>query len=147
MARNTLQWKFPAREIQFLRIEVLFVAFLTVLIFLVTLFQLGDGRLAALYAALFLIIYGVLSVIVQKIGRAEAHYAVRGKHLHIVKKTLRKTVKEKIPLREVVQHKVDKVFLGGSVLTKKGRKHALFFNTRKEAEGFERMVKRQVRRA
>jgi len=77
---------------------------------------------------------------------AEAHYAVRGKHLHVVKKTLRKTVTEKIPLRDVLHHKVDKVFLGGYVVTKKGRKHSLFFNTRKEAEGFERMVK-QGRRA
>ncbi len=140
--RNTLQWKFPAKEIQFLRVEVLFEAFLTVLIFLVTFFQLGDGALAMLYAVLFLFIYGVLSVIVQKISRAEAHYAIRGKHLHVVKKMGRKTVTEKIPLRDVLHHKVDKVFLGGYVLTKKGRKHSLFFNTQKEAEGFEKLVKR-----
>ena len=39
-----------------------------------------------------------------------------------------------------MHHKLDKIFLGGYVLTKQGAKHPLFFNTKKELEQFEKIL-------
>ena len=142
MAR-ALQWKFPGKDIQFLRVEVLFVGILAMVLFLFWTF--AGNEQAVLYVLLFLLVYAVIAIAVQKINRTETQYAVKGKHLHITRKTLRKSKTEKVPLYHIARHKIDKLFLGGYVLTKKGKKHVLFFNTRKEAEAVERLLKKGVR--
>lgn len=144
MTARTLHWKFPAQRWQILRVEMLFVGLLALLIFLLFYAADSDGAKAVLYTLLFLALYAGLSVILQHVHRTEAHYAVKGKHLHLARKTPRGTKREKVHFGDVARHKIDKIFLGGYVLTKKGKKHVLFFNTRKEAEAVERLLKKYV---
>lgn len=145
MAARTLHWSFPAKRWQVLRVERLFVGLLALLIFLLFYAAESSWAKALLYALLFLALYVGLSIVLQNIRRTEAHYALKGRHLHLVRKTPQGTKKEKVHFGDIARHKIDKVFLGGYVLTKKGKKHVLFFNTRKEAEAVERLLKKHVR--
>ena len=64
--------------------------------------------------------------------------------MEIHRKTRTKVKKHKIPLKQIKRHKLDKFLLGGYLLTKKGKKHLLFFNTKKELENFENFIKKHT---
>ncbi len=147
MAANTLSWKFPLQKFLVLRIEALFVGLLAVLIFVLSLYQFnGEWAVAAGFTALFLALYALLSYAIQKWRKVEEHYKVTGKHLEVVRSKRGTVKKEKAPLRDVIHHKLDKTFLGGYVLTRKGKKHLLFFNTRQELEKFESFLKKHLKK-
>lgn len=141
MTVNTLSWKFPLQEFLILRIEALFVGILAVLVLIFSLYQFnGEWAVAVSFTAIFLALYVLLSYAIQKWRKVEEHYKVTGKHLEVVRSKRGTVKKEKAPLRDVVHHKLDKTFLGGYVLTKKGKKHLLFFNTKQELEKFEKFL-------
>ena len=106
-----------------------------------TFFGMGDAFVAGLlFAIVFLGLYVVISRTIQTIRQVEEHYKISRTHLEVTRKTKKRTKKFKVALKDVVHHKLDKIFLGGYVLTKQGAKHPLFFNTKKELEQFEKIL-------
>src|SRR3990167_3690766 len=129
MKSNTLSWKFPNKEFLVLRIEIVMIAFLSLLVYVVTYLQTkGSAILAILFTALFLALYFLASYGIQRWRQVEEHYKLTKKHL------------------EITHHKLDKTFLGGYLLTRKGKKHLLFFNTKDEVEKFESFLKKHMKR-
>ncbi len=145
---ETLSWKFPLKEVKFLRIEIFFLIILGILIFLYTAFQFERRLFSGLiFSLLFIIIYIFVAFGMKKMRKIEEHYKVSGRHLHITHKTRKKTGKVKIPLSSVSMHKFDRFFLGGYVVTIKNLKHVLYFNTRKEMEKFEKLLRKHLKPA
>ncbi|MBT4538982.1 hypothetical protein HOI26_00735 [Candidatus Woesearchaeota archaeon] len=135
------RWEFPLQTMYFLRIELVFIALIAALVFLMTFFGMGDAFVAGLlFAIVFLGLYVVISRTIQTIRQVEEHYKISRTHLEVTRKTKKRTKKFKVALKDVVHHKLDKIFLGGYVLTKQGAKHPLFFNTKKELEQFEKIL-------
>ncbi len=140
---QTLHWEFPAKGFAFLRVELLFVGLLALLIFLFSYFSLEKQWFGALiFTLVFLGIYIVLSTIVYEIRQAKEKYHLTPTHLEIHKHSRNKVIKHKVPLKEIKHHRLDPFFLGGYVLTHKGKKHPLFFNNKAEVEKFGQFVKK-----
>ncbi|MEK6863496.1 MAG: hypothetical protein AABW53_02255 [Nanoarchaeota archaeon] len=146
MADRHLSWKFPLQRFLVMRIEGLFLLILAMLIYFTLLYRYNKEVLVAVgFTALFLALYALLSFALQRWRNVEEHYKVTKNYLEVVRKKKNKTKKEKALLKDVVHHKLDKVFLGGYVVTKKGKKHLLFFNTKEEVERFENFLKRHLK--
>ena len=139
-----LTWKFPNKEIRFMKIETFTVAILAVFVFFFSLLQFTSYFFAATSTIAFVGIYFLLSYVIQLIRVAEDKYSLTSTHFEIIRKTRFKTKKEKIPLKEIRYHKLDRFFLGGRFFSNKG-KHPLFFNTRKELEKFETFLKKNIK--
>ena len=147
MKSNALSWKFPNKEFLVLRIEIVMIAFLSLLVYVVTYLQTkGSAILAILFTALFLALYFLASYGIQRWRQVEEHYKLTKKHLEVTHKKRNEVQKEKAPLKEIAHHKLDKTFLGGYLLTRKGKKHLLFFNTKDEVEKFESFLKKHMKR-
>ena len=143
-----LSWKFPDKKTAFLRIEIFFLVLLAILIFLYTSFQFErQVFLAIALTLLFLIIYVLVAYVTKHKRNVQEKYHVVGPHLHITRKVRKQTNKEKVHLKHVVHHKLDKIFLGGYLVTKKGEKHVLFFNNREEMDKFEKNLNKHMKLA
>ncbi|MEK6853622.1 MAG: hypothetical protein AABX64_02970 [Nanoarchaeota archaeon] len=146
MADRQFSWKFPLQKFLVLRIEGLFLLILAVLMYLTILYRFDkEAPVAVGFTVLFLAMYALLSFAIQRWRSVEEHYKVTKNYLEVVRKKKNKTKKEKAFLKDVVHHKLDKVFLGGYVVTKKGKKHLLFFNTKQELEKFESFLKKHLK--
>lgn len=144
---NKIHWKFPSSEFVLLRIELLFIVILGVIIFVLSYFGLEEQWFPALMFTIgFFALYLVVSAIVQKIRSVEEHYHLHPTHIEIIRKSRYNTNKQKVHFKDIKHHKLDKAFLGGYMLTHKGKKHVLFFNTKKEIEQFEQFVKKHLKR-
>ena len=107
---------------------------------------MGRQFFAALVATSFFVgIYIIISYGLQKLRGAEEKYNLTKTHLHLHKKTKRKSVKAKVALKDISRHKLDHTFLGGYVITKKGEKHLLFFNSKKESMKFDKWLKKHIK--
>jgi len=137
-----VEWKFPKKFL--MRLEWVTVGFITGIIFLLSLFQLGLG-FAVLFSAVFSALYLLIAYIVQMIRGVEHHYRVGATHLEITQKTRYGQTKAKVPLKKIKHHKLDHFFLGGYVVTDKD-KHLVFFNTRRELEKFEKILRKHVKK-
>ena len=147
MVQNTVSWKFPAANSFMFRIEAAFVAVLALLIFVGTLTFYGYRLVyPIIFTIIFLVLYVSSSQIIRKIQQAEEHYKGHATHLEITRKRKNKTTTLRVPWKNVHNHKLDKFFLGGYVLTKEGKRHPLFFNTKKEIEKFEALAKKVIKR-
>ena len=144
MASTKLHWQFPLKQFFFLRIELVFLGLIGLLLFLVSFFGSGNRFFVALlYTVVFFALYLIVSYLVQRLRHIEEHYHLSASHLHIVKKNKNKVIKEvQLPLREVKKHKLDKHFLGGYLVTHKGKRHVLFFNTKQELNKFENFLRK-----
>ncbi len=131
-------WKFPKRW--FLRIEYYCTAVIALVVFLIALTQWNNFLWALGATTLFVVLYFVISLLTRLIRRVEEKYLLHPKHLEINRKTRFSQKNEKVVLKEIKRHKLDHHLLGGYILTKKGKKHLLFFNTPKELEKFEETV-------
>ncbi|MBS3168955.1 hypothetical protein J4210_00595 [Candidatus Woesearchaeota archaeon] len=140
-----LQWKFPAKKVQFLRIELVTVGLLGLLILILTYLQFTDLLFAFMFTVIFLGIYAILSYLSQLIRLVEHQYQVTATHFEVLRKTRFKTKKEKVALKEIKHHKLDPLFLGG-YLVSKHKRHSLYFNTKRELKEFERFLKKQGKR-
>ncbi len=141
MAEKQLQWTFPQRTVNFLRLELLAVGILAVLIFIVTWVQGESAFFSLIMGLLFVGIYFLVSFVIQRIRSAEEQYKASGTHLQVTRKTRFSTKKEKVHLKKIHHHKLDRAFLGGYALSHKG-KHLLFFNNTNELEKFDKHVKK-----
>ena len=130
-----------------MRIEIVMIAFLALLVYVVTYLQTqGSAMMAILFTVLFLALYFLVSYGIQRWRQVEEHYKLTKKHLEVTRKKRNEIQKEKAPLKEIAHHKLDKTFLGGYLLTRKGRKHLLFFNTKDEVEKFESFLKKHLKK-
>jgi len=126
-----------------MRIEITFLALTAVLVFIFSYFELNEQVLQTIiFTAFFVGLYALISYLVMMIRQAEEKYHLTSSHLEIHKKSRNKRKKHKVPLKSIIQHKVDHFFLGGYVITKDGEKHVLFFNTRKEVEAFDKFLRK-----
>jgi len=129
-----------------MRIEIVMIAFLALLVYVVSYLQTqGSAMMAILFTILFLALYFLASYGIQQWRQVEEHYKLTKKHLEVLHKKRNGVKKEKAPLKEFSHHKLDKFFLGGYVMTKKGKKHLLFFNTKDEMEKFESFLKKSLK--
>ena len=143
--KQTISWTFPTPATFFFRIELFFVTVIAALIFFGTFFYYDfQVMYAIVYTVLFLILYTVASYWIRSARQAESSFQVQKSHLQIVHRTKNHTQKEKVPLHHIARHKLDKLFLGGYVLTHKGKKHQLFFNTKKEVVHFEQFLRKHL---
>ncbi len=144
---TSLSWTFPKKEFLILRIEIVLIAFLALLVYVVAYLQSnGSWLLGTLFTTLFLALYFLTSYGIQRWRQVEEHYKLTKKHLEVVRKNRNVVKTEKAPLKEITHHKLDKTFLGGYLLTRKGRKHLLFFNTKQEVEKFESFLKKHLKK-
>jgi len=143
---TSFSWKFPKKEFLVLRIEALFVIFLAILIYVVALYQFDRILTAIGFTIVYLALYAGLSYGIRKWRKAEEHYKLTKKHLEISHRKFDKVKKEKTLLKDVAHHKLDRTFLGGYLLTKKGKKHLLFFNSKQEVEKFESFLKKHLKK-
>jgi len=130
-----------------MRIEIALIAVLALMVYLVAyLRSQGSWLIGTLFAALFLALYFLTSYGIQQWRQVEEQYKLTKKHLEVVRKNHNSVKREKAPLKEFSHHKLDKFFLGGYVMTKKGKKHLLFFNTKDEVEKFESFLKKHLKK-
>ena len=131
-------WKFPHKKFHFMRIEKFFVILLAVIVFFWSLEELpGRWWLALLLA---------ISLLLQKFRHVEEHYRLTSQHLHVEKHTPTKVQKAKVPLKDIGHHKISKTFLGGYVLTKRKKKHLVFFNSKKELHHFKKAMEKHTKK-
>lgn len=140
-----MHWKFPSRQIFFMKLEVWFLFLLSILIFIFSYLGSENQFFPALIFTIFFVgIYLLLAYLIQKIRAIEEHYHLTKTRLEINRKSRTKVKHEDVNLKDVKHHKLDKFFHGGYILTKKGKKHQLFFNNRKEVEKFESVFKKHL---
>ena len=137
----TLDWVFPQKKVQFLRIEIVTIIIIALGILLLTYLQFSDLFFALLFTAIFVGVYAVLSYVTQLIRLVEEKYHLTTTHFEVTRKTRFKTKTEKVPLKDIQRHKLDHVFLGGYVVSKK-KKYLVYFNTKKELKDFESFLKK-----
>jgi len=138
----SITWKFPEKKFFFLKIEVFFVALLALLVFVLSFFQFESWFYSIVFTLVFLLLYVLSSYLIQKWREVEERYTLTKSHLEIIRKKKNKVKKEKVFLKDIIHHKLDKFFLGGYLLTNKKKKHLLFFNTKEEIEKFENFLKK-----
>lgn len=134
-------WQFPERGFSLMRAELGSIFLVAFLVFVFTYFQLGNISSAFLFSSIFIGIYLIVSYIIQLIRQTKEVYALRQGYLEIVRKTRFSQQKEKVSLQRVKHHKLDRLLLGGYLLTEK-QKHLLFFNTKQELDKFERILRK-----
>ena len=148
MVEEKLSWKFPKHKFMIMKIEFFFVFLLALLVLVFAYFDLNQSWMWALVFTLaFLALYLLISYFVQKFRKMEHHYTLTKSKLEIQKKVRNKVKEDKVNLKDVKKHKVDKFFHGGYVLTKQGKKHGLYFNNKKEVEKFDQKFKHNLKLA
>lgn len=138
-------WKFP--QVTFLRIEIAFVIILSALIFFISLYQFDYQWIVALATALiFLGIYLLVAHGAKAVHKVEDVYHLSKTHLEVHRTRKNTVTHEKIPLKHIKHHKLDHFFLGGYLVTKYGKKHLLYFNTKKEMKRFENYIRKHMKK-
>jgi len=138
-ASKKLEWKFPQRNVLYMKLEIIVILILTVLVFVLTFVQVRGFLWAVLFAALFFGLYILIAYAIQIVRKVEESYQFNPQSFQIVHKTRFKERKESVALKDIKRHKLDRFLLGGYILTRKG-KHLLFFNNAKELVNFEKFV-------
>ena len=147
MVKNQkVEWKFPSNKFFFMKIEIFSIAIIAVVVFFISFLQIGGSYLLpTIVTAAFVVLYGVISYLIQRLRQVEEKYLVTKTHFQVSRKVRNKVTKEKVHLGKVKLHKLDRFFLGGYLVTEKG-KHLLFFNTIKELENFEKHLKKHMKK-
>ncbi len=140
----SVQWKFPKQEFFMMKVEVATLVLMGFIVFLFTLLNIGSVVFGVIFTALFISIYVVVAYFVQLFRKIEEHYHLTPLHLTIKRKRGSKVKEVKVAVKDIHHHKLDRMFLGGYVLTKDKKKHVLFFNSEQELEQFETLVKKHV---
>ncbi len=141
----TLEWVFPQKKVQFLRIEIVTIIVIALGVLMLTYLQFSDFFFGLLFTVIFVGVYVVLSYVTQLIRLVEEKYHLTTTHFEVTRKTRFKTKTERVPLKDIRRHKLDHVFLGGYVLSKK-KKHLVYFNTKKELKNFDSFLKKHKKK-
>lgn len=134
----TFSWVYP--QAVFSRMEIAFLLFLALIVFLISWLEFGrQFTLALALASLFM---GVYALSAQGIGAVlkPKHIYQLGTSLHITRQRGNIIQKEVTPVKDIVHHKIDRFFRGGYVVTVKGKKHQLFFNHSHEIDRVEEVL-------
>ena len=139
--KPNFNWKFPAEDIYFLRIELLFLSVVTIGVFLFMFFQLSNKILPSLAVTIgFVALYSIIQHLMKHVRHIEEEYEISGDHLHIKRRVNNKLIHHhKVHRNDIDLHKVDKTFLGAYIVVG-GKRHTLFFNTKKEIEFLEKWI-------
>ena len=143
---KNLAWTFPQKEFVILKLELLFITLFSLLIFVSSWVESRNWIYALLFTILFLALYILVAAVIQKIRKESEHYQLSSTHLQIIRKTKKRTRKEKVHWKDIHHHKLDRFFLGGYVMTRTGKRHSLFFNHKKEVDQFEKYIQTLLKR-
>ena len=144
--KKKISWVFPLQEFFIFKVETVMLVILAIVVFFLAFLQTDQSWWSAtLLTIAFIAFYLGLSYLIQKWRQVEEKYHLTPTHFEVTRKTRNKTKKSKVALKDVKHHKLDKLFLGGYLVTKKGKKHLLFFNTKDEIEKFEGFIKKSLR--
>ncbi len=138
--KKEITWTFPQRKVFGFRGESATVALLGLIILIVSWAQLRNIFFAIGLSALFIAIYIILSYGIHSIRDVKETYKLTKTHFQVTRKTRWKQKKEKVAWKDVTHHNIDHTFLGGYMLSKKG-KHLLFFNTKEELKKLKKFLK------
>jgi len=147
--RNTskgFNWVFPNKEFLMLKFEALVVAIIAAFIFWLSISNVNAIYPAILLTILFIAIYVLVSGVIQKIRQVKETYSVTSTHLKVHRKSRYSSKKVSVPLKSVQLHKLDKTFHFGHIVDNKGKRHGLFFNSKKDVERFERILKKGMKK-
>jgi len=147
MNKHKLSWKFPGNNFTLLRLEMVFLIIIAIIVFIFSYYDF-DQRwyIGLVFTLIFLVAYFLVSSIVQRIRMVQNTYRVTPSHIEIHHQHRFGEKKSKIPLGNLKHHKTDRTFLGGYLVTHKGERHSLFFNTKKEIERFEAFLRKHKRK-
>ncbi len=136
-----ISWKFPAEDLYFLRIELFFLTLVTVGVYLFVFFQMSRRVLPTVVITIgFVALYSILQHLMKHVRHVEEEYHIMGEHLHIKHRVNKKLIRHhKIHRKDIDIHKLDKAFLGAYVVVG-GKRHTLFFNSKKELELLEKWI-------
>ena len=138
---SDMKWKFPLTKVFYFRGEALVVSILSFLVFLLGMSTFEGGVIYGItLVVIFVVLYLIIGQIVHYIRQVEETYFVTKTHFHASRKTRWSHQKEKVALKDIKLHKLDKIFLAGYMLSKKGEKHLLYFNSLKDLEEFEKKL-------
>lgn len=140
-----LEWNFPKRNVLYMKLEVIIILALTVLVFVYTFLQVSGFLWAIAFAILFFGLYLLIGYIIQMVRKVEEHYHFNPQNFEITRRTRFHEKTEKVPLKDIKRHKLDRFLLGGYIISKK-RKHLLFFNTKREFVNFEKFVEQYFKK-
>ncbi len=147
MAVKHVTWKFPYKDFFFLKIETLTVAILALMTFIFSFYGNNESWfIATVFTIVFVGLYYAVSYGIQKFRQIEENYKITDKHFEVHRRSRKNVKKEKVLLKDITLHKLDKFFLGGYLLTKKRKKHLLFFNTKEELEKFEKHLLKHLKK-
>ncbi len=138
---NKFQWTYPEKDVLFMKIETFVISIISALIIFSSLIISKSFTFAIIMTFLFLCIYVVVAYFSKIIFMLEQKYNLTPSHLEITKKSRFRTKKEKVLIKKIHTHKLDRFFLGGYALSDKG-KHLLYFNTKKELDKFVKHFKK-----
>ena len=124
-------WVFPQNKFFTFRGELFTILLLAFFVFLIAFYNIENGFLYGIFFLIFFILtYGVVSRLVHHIRQVEEKYHINKTHFKVTRKTRWSKKNEHVSLKDITFHKIDNLFHGGYILSKKG-KHLLFFKTKK----------------
>ena len=126
-----------------MKIETATVGFISLVIFVLSWLQTGVLSFSLMFTVLFVGIYVITNYFIQLIRQVEEKYHLSSSHFEVKRINRFSTKKEKVALKKVKNYKLSRFFLGGYMLSNKG-KHLLFFNNSKELDKFEKILKKNL---
>tara|TARA_Y100000310_G_C19986064_1_gene491967 strand:+ start:65 stop:490 length:426 start_codon:yes stop_codon:yes gene_type:complete len=136
-----MKWTYPNKNVVFLKMEIFIILLIGSIIFFLSLLAREGLIFAAIFTLLFLLIYAVVGYLLKQIFQIEHSFELTKSHLHIKMKSRFSKEHQKIPLKQILKHKIDGFFLDGYAVSKKG-KHLLYFNSKKEHKDFVKHLKK-----
>tara|TARA_Y100000034_G_C6626467_1_gene273295 strand:- start:109 stop:567 length:459 start_codon:yes stop_codon:yes gene_type:complete len=139
---TNLKWTFPREDVFFMKIETVTISIIGGIIFLFSLLQTKSLVFAVFSTIFFFGLYTSIAYLSRIIFLMEQKYHLSPTHLEITTKNRFSTKKEKVHLKKIHTQKLDDFFLGGYVLSNRG-KYQLYFNDKKELNKFVKHMKKK----
>ncbi len=136
------KWKFP-NNVPLVRFEIFTIG--TIALFILVLGLIGDSEVLStiLGVVLFVVLYGMVSILLKLIHKVEEHYHITPTHFHILRKSRFKHKKEKIHWKDIIDHRIDDWALAGTLLTRKGSRHTVLFKNKTHIKKVRKKLKKR----
>ena len=145
-AKKSLAWNFPGDGTTYLRIEIVSIAIIAAVVFFISFFHIGQSYFVpTIVTVAFIILYTIISYLIRRLRQVEENYKISATHFQVTRKTKKGVKKEKVSLKKIQSHNLDRFFLGGYMISEEG-KHLLFFNSIKELEDFDKHIKKHIKK-
>ncbi len=136
-----LVWKFSHEKFSRLEIVLLLLAGLS---FFLVLWLYFPWLLALTLALFFVIAYFLIAHGIKGVRKKEIHYQTGKKHMQVTKIVKKMIIHEMIPLHRTKDCHFDKFLLRGFLVSREGKKHRLYFNSREEMQRFRKHLQQHM---